>query len=153
MSASAILAVEKIIAHLGAAGSFFENVADILLFITFVELAGGFLLCVTGQPSSVRKVGRFAILGWSVVLFALAVAYFGLSNSYAVRFITLSSQANQRASELQAVLTMNRLVGAIKILYWLTSIPMLALASFVVHKTKTHELLRGVRTPQRPPND
>ncbi len=137
-------------AHLGAVGSFFENVADILLFITFVELAGGFLLCATGQPSSIRKVGRFAILGWSVVLFALAVAYFGLYNSYAVRYITLSSQSNQRASELQAVLTMNRMVGATKILMWLTSIPTLALASFVVHKTKSHELLRGVRNPPPP---
>ena len=149
---SETIVIQRVMSHLAALGLFLEHVADIFLLITFVELASGFLLCLQGpgQPSSTRKVSRIAILVWSLVLFALAVALFGLQNSYAVRFISVSSQASRRTSMYQAVRTINQLAGALKILLWLTSILTLAAAAYVVHKTKNHEILRGVRPPPVP---
>ncbi|KAK4039064.1 hypothetical protein C8A01DRAFT_36964 [Parachaetomium inaequale] len=121
-------------------GNFFSNLADIFLFITVVEIAGGFLLCLKGaaEPIPMRRFSRIAILAWAVVLFALVIASFGLNHDLASRSntITLSTYEGIRT-------TLIRLNGAVSIMFWLTSMPMLFFAAYVVHNTKKHELLRG----------
>jgi hypothetical protein len=129
-------------------GSLFSNLADIFLFITVVEIAGGFLLCLKGAaaPIPMRKFGRIAILAWSVVLFALVIASFGLSHDLVTRMDSMRSSAVYAAQ-----ISLTRLNGAVIIMFWLTSIPMLGFAAYVVHNTKKHELLRSVSLASPPP--
>ena len=142
---STLIAIEGTRAHLFAVGSFFEDVADVLLLITFVELSNGFLLCINnGQPTPKRKLARFAIFGWGFVLLVLAIADFGLLTSYTVTYV---DQNSPRLTGAQTALTINRLYASLRILAWIASIPILAGAAYVVHKAKHHEMLRGVRFP------
>ncbi len=140
---STLTAINGARAHLSAVGSFFEDVTDILLLITFVELSNGFLLCINdGQPTPKRKLARFVILGYGFVLLVLAIAEFGLLTSYTVTYV---DQSTPRLFGAQAVLTINRIYVTVRILAWIASVPILAAAAYVVHKAKHHETLRGVR--------
>lgn len=152
-SARTIREIQRASTHIAATGNICFDLADIFLFITFVELATGFMLALRGgQPGTVRKAGRIAILSWSVLLFALAIALFGLVHAYAVKYLGASSDSSREylslaASEARDSLTINRLQGAFMILMWITSIPMVAFASIVVHKARKNDFLRSVRSP------
>ncbi|KAK4248054.1 hypothetical protein C7999DRAFT_40687 [Corynascus novoguineensis] len=126
--------------YLAGAAEFFGNLASIFLYITLVELASGFLFCLKtpGEPSSSRRLGRFAILGWSFVLFALAISRLGL-------YEALYSRHNIEEYEvyLNSLANLNRLGTALIVLLWLTSLPVMGYAAFVVHKTRQHPLLRS----------
>ncbi|KAL2259524.1 hypothetical protein VTK26DRAFT_6781 [Humicola hyalothermophila] len=132
-------------AHVAATGVFFEHLANILLFITLVELASGVLLCLNGgQPTASRKRNRIIVLVWGLVLFILAIANLGIKQSYVVRFFDDSSLYSDSYREVRELgRTLNRLGGAMAILMWLTSLPILALTSWVVHITKHHPILRS----------
>jgi hypothetical protein len=144
--------IMRAINHIGRTASFLAMLADILLFITFVELARGFLLCLrpAGEPSSAQKFSRGAIFAWAFILFVLSLALLGVGQSYLVQTITRSVSTLR----LQALyLTLTRLSTAIAILMWLTSIPILGFAAYVVHKTRSYELLNNVRpTPPHIPH-
>src|SRR5690606_1186866 len=95
-----------------------SNIGDILLYVTFVQLASGFRLCLRDKslPSSSRKAGLIAILAWSFVLLAITIASFGLSmhyneltieETYSARF-TLDEQRYRE----NLVRSANRLRGA-----------------------------------------
>ena len=131
--------------YLSAAAGFFGYLASILLNITLVELAGGFLFCLKppGEPSSSRRLGRFAILGWSFVLFALSVSRLGLSEAFYSRHTVLEDESEYE-DYFNALATINRIGTALVVLFWLTNLPILGYAAFVVHKTRQHPLLRGV---------
>ncbi|KAH6842711.1 hypothetical protein B0I37DRAFT_202135 [Chaetomium sp. MPI-CAGE-AT-0009] len=136
--------LRQTITHLAITGHFFLYLASILLFITFVELAGGYMLCLKNptETSRSRKFGRIGILAWSAVLFVLVISLFGLRHSVTARY---NSYDDYEASLtfLNVYITNIRLEGAVKILLWLTSIPMVVLGSFTVHKAKNHPLHRS----------
>ncbi|KAH6617128.1 hypothetical protein F5144DRAFT_596192 [Chaetomium tenue] len=134
--------------HVSATGNFLLQLASIFLFITFVELAGGYMFCLQNphETSRTRKIGRISILGWSVVLFAMVLTVFALHHSYAVTYAHVYDGYHTGAS-FSAQMTMTRMELAVRVLLWITSIPMVGLASFTVHKTKNHQLLRSVWPP------
>lgn len=143
------------ISHIRATGLFLKNLADIFLLITFVELANGFLLCLKGpgEPSRVRKFGRWAILAWGFVLFAISLGLFGASTSFYVRaYGDFPTDSDDYVSDLlNEQMNLNRLLGALKILLWISTMPTVVLASLVMHKTKHHNILRSVRPPSPRP--
>ncbi|KAK4099481.1 hypothetical protein N658DRAFT_165700 [Parathielavia hyrcaniae] len=135
--------------HVNSTGAFLANLAQICLFITFIELANGFMLCLKGdaQAAPSRRFARIAISVWGFVLFALAVSHFGLYTSAGVRLRGIlsgdyySTRGDQDAHN-ESVRAINRLVLATLILKWLTSIVMLSAASVVVHRVRNNEMLR-----------
>jgi ABC-type multidrug transport system fused ATPase/permease subunit len=137
-------AVVRAVDHVSATGNFLLQLASIFLFITFVELAGGYMFCLKNpnETSRTHKFGRISILVWSVVLFAMVLSVFALRHSYVVKYADVYDRYDTEAS-FKARLTNTRMELAVRILLWLTSIPMVGLASFTVHKTKNHQLLRS----------
>jgi hypothetical protein len=146
------------IGHLGATAIFFKHLADTFLFITFVELANGFMLCVQGpgEPSKIRKFSRIAAFAWAFVLVAVALGFFGATNAHLVRFRELidSSRGNDDESLFREGERLNRegerlsrLQQALTILFWLTTIPAIVLASIAQHKARLHGILSSVRLP------
>jgi hypothetical protein len=140
--------------HLGATGTFFKHLADTFLFITFVELANGFMLCVQGpgEPSKMRKFSRIAAFVWGFVLVVVALGLFGATNAYLVRVreINDSSTRFMDNDDLKLARDGNRrtqLHGALTILFWLTTIPAIVLASFAQHKAKLNGILSSVGLP------
>lgn len=133
--------------YIGTTGYLFNNVANILLPITFVELIGGFLLCFKGptEPNPIKKFGRIAILAWSGLLLVLTIALFGLQISSNVKYTSFSSSSFDSYYSDQT--TLIQFDGAVTILFWLTTLPLVGLAAFLVHKVKGHAFLRGVRLP------
>jgi hypothetical protein len=143
--------VQRAVEHIFATGNFFTHLADICLFITFVELAGGYMFCLKNpnETSRTRKFGRVGILAWSFVLFAMALSVFALRHSLVVNYPNIYDRYDTLAS-FNAQVTNLRMEGAVRILFWLTSLPIIGLASFTVHKAKDHQLLRGVCLPPPP---
>lgn len=131
--------------YLAGAADFFGNLASILLYITLVELASGFLFCLKppGEPSSSRRLGRFAILGWSFVLFALIISRLGVFEAFYSRY-TIIEDESEYEGYFNTLATLTRLGTAVIVLLWLTSLPVMGYAAFVVHKTRQHPLLRSV---------
>ncbi|KAK4238354.1 hypothetical protein C8A03DRAFT_15175 [Achaetomium macrosporum] len=135
--------LDRAISHISVMGSFFQHLADILLFVTFVELGSGFLLCQNGgQPTPIRRSNRIAILVWGAVLLVLSIALMGVNHSTIGRSYDASSSA-ESDNAISDIVSLIRLEGAVTILMWLTSIPVLAFASYVVHKTKNNYALRS----------
>jgi hypothetical protein len=157
------------ISHLGATAIFFKHLADTFLFITFVELANGFMLCVQGpgEPSKIRKFSRIASFAWAFVLVAVALGFFGATNARLVRKRELlelqnsspSRMGNNDENLMRDAVRLSRLWVALRILFWLTTIPAIVLASIAQHKARLHGILSSVRlppispkpTPPRPP--
>ncbi|GAB1316097.1 hypothetical protein MFIFM68171_06307 [Madurella fahalii] len=134
--------------HIGITAFFVRCVADILLFIAFVELASGFRLCLSNgsQYLQRRKLLRYTVLGWGLILFIILIGLFGFNHSLIVRqSATIFSEIsrNEYLDLVQAQLTATRLEGAIIILFWITSMPMVGLASYAVHRSKEVPGLRS----------
>lgn len=128
--------------HVSITGLFFQSLGTILIFITLVELASGISLCLNGgQPTASRKVSRIAILAWGFVLLVLSIALLGLRQSYTVRLYDENASTRNLAKDS---LTITRLVIALDILMWITSLPIVVLACHVVNKAKDHPILRTV---------
>ncbi len=136
--------------HLINVAFLFSNIASIFLLVTFVELGTGFLLC-TPNPikPGLRKSFRLAILSLAAVLLILMVAYFGVQAAWYVDYwkwvIDPSADFDDYDPLSLRLASINRLGGAFDVLMWIATIPMVALASFVVHKVKGNPLLRNVR--------
>jgi hypothetical protein len=139
-------ALSRVISHISIMGSFFEHVAEIMLFVTLVELGSGFLLCQNGgQPTAIRKPNRIAVLVWGAILFILAISLMGVNHSVIGRSYDVSaSRDSDSDSIINDIIHLVRLEGAVSILLWLTTIPVLAFASYVVHTTKNNHALRSV---------
>jgi hypothetical protein len=137
--------------HLSATGDFFRHLADTFLFITFVELANGFRLCVQvpGEPSKMRKFSRIAAFVWGFVLVAVALGLFGAANAHWVRVREVENSSTRLRVNEGEKLARNfdhliQLEGALTILFWLTTIPAIVLASFAQHKAKLNGILSSV---------
>ncbi|KAK4643147.1 hypothetical protein QC761_404150 [Podospora bellae-mahoneyi] len=60
-----------------------QNISDILLFIAFVEIGSGFVLCLNGaKKSPIRRRLRFATFALGIILLALALTHFGVAALY-----------------------------------------------------------------------
>ena len=142
--------------HLQSVGSFLLSVADILLLVTFAELASGFLLCVKGKP--LAKPARISILASAGLLFILSIVMVGLSSkAITASYDYLKTSSRNRTSAMRAardqdILNANRMIGAFAVLLWIASLPILGLISWVVHEVRNARHLRNVR-PHFPPFD
>jgi hypothetical protein len=135
--------VQLVIGQLSTTASFLFYLADIFLFITFVELAAGYTVCLRNpaETTRTRKFGRIGIFAWSGVLFVLILSLFALRHSFYARITSWADFGSW--SDIDFHVTSLRLEGGVKILLWLTSIPMVGLGSFTVHKAKNHPLFRS----------
>ncbi|KAK5654700.1 hypothetical protein OQA88_7024 [Cercophora sp. LCS_1] len=139
-SYSESLIIAQASAHLWSTGTFLKLIADVLLLITFSELCGGFLLCIPESPRKHLKPTRIALLAAGGLIFVLDIAYFGVSTQF---YKTYFSFLRDDDFDLRAESTIDRdgktmsqLSGAVHILLWIVSLPIVGYASFVVHKTK-----------------
>lgn len=141
--------------HLFSVGSFILAIANILLLVTLAELASGFLLCVKGKP--LAKPARISILASAGLLFILSIVAVGLSSKAITSIYDYNKTSSrrrtsaQRAARDQDILNANRMSGALAVLLWLASLPILGLISWVVYEVRKARHLRNVRSPSVPP--
>ncbi|KAL2149272.1 hypothetical protein VTH82DRAFT_8620 [Thermothelomyces myriococcoides] len=130
--------------HINQTGDFFHRLSTISLFITFAEIAGGYIICLnpSSGPSTGRKFARGATFGWAVVLLILAISELGFAQAIITRSqedIGYRSSLDYSRDSLSAA----RLAGGLFILSWLTTLSILGYGAAVVHKAKTHPFLRS----------
>ncbi|KAK0671875.1 hypothetical protein QBC41DRAFT_353804 [Cercophora samala] len=148
-----------------------QHIADILLFITFVEIGSGFVLCLNGaKKAPSRKQLRYAAFGWSVVLLTLALTHFGLriqadftqksrlkeldgfdTDAWAYPASEAGRKDRLLRAEIQdahfdSLVKSSRLHSTVNICLWITSLPTLAFASYVLHHTKENIMLKKAAT-------
>lgn len=136
---------ERALDHIATTGDLVYLLANILLFVTLVEIAGGYIICVNGPsvPSLSRNIPRAAMLAWAFILLVLAITEFGLDQSLATRWWWEDDNYTFR-DRLEDEIIVYRLLGALVVLSWLTTLPLLGYGAFVVHKTRANPLLRSV---------
>ncbi|KAL2155844.1 hypothetical protein VTH82DRAFT_586 [Thermothelomyces myriococcoides] len=129
--------------HLAPVAALFHTLTVILLFVTFVEIAGGYIICVNGPSTASlsRKFIRGVIFAWAFVLFTLTITQFGLNESLVAR--SRVDDDYTYTEELREKITLYRVAGVIRILSWLTTLPILGYGVFIVNKTKDNPFLRS----------
>ena len=145
--------------HVGEAAQLLERVADLVLFITLVELASGFLLCWDRDKSAaLRKRLRYITFAFTLIIFILVVVAAALKTSAYVTFYSTSRAAKSPnedffwyssglgavADKLEKLWVVDK---AIHIIFWLTSFPVLVYISYAAHTIRANRILRKVRVP------
>ncbi|CAP66399.1 uncharacterized protein PODANS_4_4150 [Podospora anserina S mat+] len=147
-----------------------QNISDILLFIAFVEIGSGFVLCLNGaKKSPIRRRLRFAAFALGIILLALALTHFGVRlqadiahrsqlqklndlhvtdglfdpASEAAR-LYFALQAGAQDAHFDSLIKSSHLHNAFNICLWITSLPILGFASYVLHHTKENIMLKKV---------
>ncbi|KAK4186368.1 hypothetical protein QBC35DRAFT_271654 [Podospora australis] len=129
--------IARISATIFQVARYSQHIADILLFITFVELGNGFTLCINGgKPTRHRRTFRYAAFSWGAVLLLMATVFFA-SRVPADNLGAWDGIFPHR----EAIEEYTGVLMAILILLCLTSFPMVGFASYIVHRARKHILL------------
>ncbi|KAK3312997.1 hypothetical protein B0H66DRAFT_644124 [Apodospora peruviana] len=139
--------------YIAILGLLFRNIADVLLLVTFAELASGVSICLHGglekkgaAPFSKVRVGRYAAYAIVFVLFLLAIVYFGIKTEFSARYYKWHDEILEMADENGIVnnpppmpipaRSTDHLYSAINILLWVSLLPIIGYGSYVVHKAR-----------------
>ncbi|KAK4201514.1 hypothetical protein QBC40DRAFT_59488 [Triangularia verruculosa] len=119
--------------HLFHAARALQNISDILLFVTFIELGSGFVFCLNGGvKTAMQRYTRCATFSWAVILLTLAI-------------ILLVMRAKDEVY-LDRLTRTGRVHNTLNVCLWITSFPALVFASYVVHKSKGNIMLKKAAT-------
>jgi len=137
---------EEVYLRTAVLGNFFERLSSILLIITIVELGNGFMYVATHKPAAYRKILFFASLGAAVLLLALAIAQLAKANATYNRYLNwIFSDDFDFDDDLSNDFDLlRRLGGAVDILAWIVSIPLIAYGGVVVHTHRQNPSIRNV---------
>lgn len=125
-----------------------DTVATAFLLITLVEIGNGFLYVLTQTRTQVQKGLRFAAWLIAGIPIFLSVAQLALTLSAWARYFDYEEgkdRTNFSFSTFEEDLkTCSRIGGALSIMFWIMTLPLVAYAGIVVHKVKGIPALRGV---------
>ncbi|KAL1878031.1 hypothetical protein VTK73DRAFT_8255 [Phialemonium thermophilum] len=119
--------------RLGTIGDLFERWTDVFVLIAQAELGMAFFHLASGSRHSLHLVVRLLAVGFGSVIFILAVACFGRTQVVWNVYFT-GYDEEQYVIFRRNLLTLDKLNSAIEILLWISSLPLLALASASVYK-------------------
>jgi hypothetical protein len=114
--------------------SFFSSMADIFTLLCLVELALSFL-CALGNNSPIYRIIRYSNFFAIAILFVLAVAALGKEESFISKIFD--------GSDVSWTTTGN-LYGAYSIIYWIASLGLVFLSTFVLYCYVRKKQLRSV---------
>lgn len=141
-----ILAVSHAGDSLWGVGWFLKYIADILVPITLAELASGFVLVLTGS-TRLWNPSRIATLGLGLVFMVLDIAWFALLMRYYSKYyayLTDPSPPRGTGAALESSShTLEQLSGALDIMLWIATLPIVVYTAYVVHKAKAVPHLRN----------
>ncbi|OIW24633.1 hypothetical protein CONLIGDRAFT_101313 [Coniochaeta ligniaria NRRL 30616] len=134
--------------RVSSVGQLFDDVATALLLITLVEIGNGFLYILTQTRTRLQKGLRWATISVGGIIVVLAAAHLGQTNTTWGKYFDY--QAGNSDDDYFAVgnfdrelKTIRQLSGAVVILFWVMTLPLIAFASYVVHRVKGIPLLRN----------
>lgn len=135
-------------------GTFFERLGGVALLITQVEIGIGFLYVLTHTREKLQTFVRFGAFAMAFLLAVLSIASIGKTLAswniyFGYRYGSNDSESTYD-SFIASLDVSARLSGAVEILFWLTNLPVLAFAAFVMHKVKSYPMLRSVSLSPRP---
>lgn len=130
--------------RLVSVGQFFDLVATALLLITLVEIGNGFLYILTQTRTGLQKGLRWATVSAAGVIVVLAIALLGQTNVFWSAYFNYQAGNGRSMDFVKESRTLNQLSGAVIILCWVMTLPLIAFASYVVHRVKGIPLLRSV---------
>lgn len=141
---SAMWTIYNIETRFVSVGQFFDHVATALLLITLVEIGNGFLYILTQTRTGLQKGLRWATVSAAGVIVVLAIALLGQTNVFWSAYFNYQAGNGRTIDFVKESRTLNRLSGAVIILCWVMTLPLIAFASYVVHRVKGIPLLRSV---------
>lgn len=121
----------------GSTGTLFEHLADVFLIFTFAELGIGFLRVLDQKSTGFQKAIRYSAFAVGGILFVLSLAWCGKLQATWTQYFDYLNDSRSRAAYLDVEKNLKiarKIGGAIDILFWITSILMIIVASFVVHR-------------------
>ncbi|KAK3381732.1 hypothetical protein B0H63DRAFT_213226 [Podospora didyma] len=138
-------------------GRFWEFLGDIVLIFALVELGSGILHANTGAPSPARKWLKWSAFGWAVFFFILALSLMAFNQSFwsnTYKFqragvsgsgvsMTTTEYKNLGRKLITDFKTRSKLEGSLNIILWISSLPVLGYAAYIVFKTRSNSLLRN----------
>lgn len=136
--------------RLGSLGSFFDQVSNALLLMTFAELGLGFLYVQSaGKRGGLHLAIRYTTLAAGILIVVLAIARLGVLNSAWSSYFDYIGGSRSGASFnytafSNQLLTGRQLGTAIASLLFVCAVALLALAAFVMHKVNGMPMLRNV---------
>lgn len=130
--------------YLSFTGNLFEHLVDILFVVILVELGNGLMYSLDRQSSTYQTTLRRTAYVTAVILFALAVAYFGQPTASWVAYWNGSESNSSYAQLSQSLKVVGKLGAAFYIPSWIISIFQVGYASFVMHKHKAGVMTRHV---------
>lgn len=137
----------------GIVGAFFERLAGVALLLTQAEIGIGFLYVLTQTREKLQTMVRFAAFAMAGLLFILSIASLGKTLSAWTLYFGYRYGSSSDSAYDSFVENLNvgaKLSGAVEILFWLTCLPVLAFAAFVMHKVKSYPMLRNVSLTSPP---
>ena len=140
----------NIATRVGSVGQLFDDVATAMLLIALVEVGNGFLYVLAARARTELQRGlRWATISVAAVIVVLSVARLGQANAAWTKYFDY--QAGKIGGEYFAfgyfdrdLKTSRQLLAAVVILMWVVTLPLIAYASYVVHRAKGFPLLRSV---------
>jgi hypothetical protein len=135
--------------RIGSVGQLFDDVATAMLLITLVEIGNGFLYILTQTRTGLQKGVRWGTISTAGIIVVLAIAHLGVTNSFWSKYFdyragTAGGEALTANSIAKDMKTISQVSSAVIILFWVTTLPLIAFASYVVHMVKNIPLLRSV---------
>lgn len=115
--------------------AFFSSIADVVVLLCLVELALSFLRAL-GNDSPYYRIIRYSDLFLIAILFVLAIAALGEDEAW----VTNSDYGNSDVSWA----TTAKLYGAYGIIYWIASLAVVFLSSFVLYSSMRKKHMRSV---------
>jgi hypothetical protein len=137
-------ALLNINARFSTVASTFDDIATALLLVTLVEIGNGFLYILTQTRTGLQKGLRWATISAAAVLVVLSIARLGFLNAAWTKYLSDDDEYYQFYGFSTDQKTARKLGSAIVILFWIMTIPLIAFASYVVHRVRTVPLLRSV---------
>ncbi|KAK3682369.1 hypothetical protein B0T22DRAFT_470931 [Podospora appendiculata] len=118
----------------------FEDLAQVAVLVAFVELGRGFLLGASPSPVW-HTIFRGVMLGWSVVLFILAFADFGLSQDLnSAAFRSTYGYHNSGSAKWRSLYRLNE---SYSVLSWIPALVILGFAVFIVLRAQRSRLMKS----------
>lgn len=130
-------------------GQLFDDVATALLLVTLVEIGNGFLYILSQTRTGLQKGLRWGTISVAGIIVVLAIAHLGQTNTTWGKYFDYQAgngdgQYFALGSFDRDLKTVRQLSGAVVILFFVMTLPLIAFASYVVHRVKNIPLLRSV---------
>jgi hypothetical protein len=131
----------------GTLAQLLDRLSVIFVLLAFVALGNGFMYAVHAKKAMYQNILLFAMVGVSILLLALALAYFGKINALYTGYLNYvySDLDDFDFLDFENGLRIVRKLGStFEILCFVVSVPLIAYGGVAVHTHRHNPMVKGV---------